>query len=109
MRNLRKIIILSFFVLVLQGLSAEPIKTSETTFILTEDNPTVEYKVETMKSLLNATSLAVKENEAIYIVEYIPEEVLEGIKFMNAEAVTFTHKNVEVYFHNGITYFIIHR
>lgn len=90
-------------------LSAEPIKTSETTFILTEDDPTVEYKVATMKDYVNAIARAVKANEDILIGKRLPGEVLEGMKLMNSEAATFTYENVEVYFYDGKTYFIIHK
>lgn len=89
-------------------LSAEPVKTSETTFILTEDDPTVEYKVATKIGCINATANAVAAYEYIYIAELIPDEVIEGMKLMNSEAATFTYDNVEVYFYNGKTYFIIH-
>lgn len=90
-------------------LAAEPIKTSETTFILTEDDPTVEYKVATMKDWVHATTQAMKADEDICIAEFIPDEIIEGMKFMNSEAAKFTYKNVEVYFYNGKTYFIIHK
>ena len=90
-------------------LSAEPVKTSETTFILTEDDPTVEYKVATMKDYVNATAHAIKANEDILTGKRIPGEVLEGMKLMNSEVATFTYDNVEVYFYDGKTYFIIHK
>lgn len=90
-------------------LSAEPVKTSETTFILTEDDPTVEYKVATKKDWIHVTAHAMAANEDILIGGLIPSEVLEGMKFMNSEAATFTYENVEVYFYNGKTYFIIHK
>lgn len=90
-------------------LAAEPVKTSETTFILTEDDPTVEYKVATMKDWMHATSHAVAANEDICISKFVSDEIIEGMKLMNSEAATFTYKNVEVYFYNGKTYFIIHR
>lgn len=89
-------------------LCAEPVKTSETTFILTEDDPTVEYKVAKNKDCVYVTMLAVKADEDILISEFIPDEVLEGMKLINAECATFAYKNVEVYFYNGRTYFIIH-
>lgn len=89
-------------------LSAEPVKTSETTFILTEDDPTVEYKVATMKDWIHATAQAVKAREYIFIGERLPGEVLEGMKLMNAEAATFTYENVDVYFYGERTYFIVH-
>lgn len=89
-------------------LSAEPVKTSETTFILTEDDPTVEYKVATYKECIYAQSQAIRANEYIFIGERLPDEVLEGMKLMNAEAATFTYENVDVYFHDERTYFIVH-
>jgi hypothetical protein len=89
-------------------LPAEPIKTSESTFILTEDEPTVEYKVVTMKDLYHAQAQAVKERGNIYIVERVDDEVIEGMKLMNAEVVTFTYENVDVYFYDGRSTFIVH-
>lgn len=89
-------------------LSAEPVKTSETTFILTEDDPTVEYKVVTYKDCIYAQSQAIKAYEYVFIVERLPGEVLEGMKLMNSEAATFTYDNVEVYFYKGYTCFIVH-
>ena len=99
----------SFVTVCSMKLSAEPVKTSESTFILTEDDPTVEYKVATMKDAFHAQEQAIKADEDIFIAELIPDEVIEGMKLMNSEAATFTYKNVEVYFYNGKTYFIIHK
>lgn len=99
----------SFVTVCSMKLSAEPVKTSESTFILTEDDPTVEYKVATMKGVYHATSQAIKAIEEIRIAEFVPDEVIEGMKLMNSEAATFTYDNAEVYFYNGKTYFIIHK
>lgn len=109
MKKITILLFLAFVAVCSVKLSAEPVKTSETTFILTEDDPTVDYEVSTVKAWANAQMLAIKANEDIFIVDIISDEVFEGMKFMNAKVVTFTHKNVEVYFYNGRTYAIIHR
>lgn len=100
----------SFVTVCSMKLSAEPVKTSESTFIFTEEESYgVEYKVATKKDAYHAQEQAIKAEEEIYIVEFISDEVIEGMKLMNSEAATFTYKNVEVYFYGGITCFIIHK